>query len=130
MLEGDCITAGWGTHSLGSLIPGRSGVIILDMNSCIARHQRLKDIKATVKKDNIAKSRLQVIAKVRGPPHRPRRLHGQALYMSDSRMPASCGGYDVDSDDDDDVDDSDDVDSKDCPGDDARWLDAQGCFII
>ena len=59
------------------------------------------------KKDNIAKSRPQVVAKVRGPPHRPRRLHGQALYMFHSRMPASCGGYDVDCDDDDDGDDGD-----------------------
>ena len=82
------------------------------------------------KKDNIAKSRLQVVAKVGGPPNRPRRLHGQALYMSDSRMPASCGGYDVDCDDDDGGVDGDDVDSKDCPGDDARSLEAQGCFII
>ena len=29
LLDGDCITAGWGTHSLGSLIPGRS-IIITD----------------------------------------------------------------------------------------------------
>ena len=130
MLEGDCITAGWGTHSLGSLIPGRSVAIILVMNKFIARPQRLKDVKAAVKKDNISKSRLQVVAKVRGPPHRPRRLHGQALNMSESRMPASCGGYDIVFDDDDDGDDGDDVDSKDCPGDDARSLDAQGCFII
>ena len=50
VLEGDCITAGWGTHSLGSLIPGRSVVIIPDMNNFIAGHQRPKDIKASVKK--------------------------------------------------------------------------------
>ena len=24
LVEGDCVTAGWGTHSVGGLIPGRS----------------------------------------------------------------------------------------------------------
>ena len=29
-MDGDCVTAGWGTHSLGSLIPGRSIIMIHD----------------------------------------------------------------------------------------------------
>ena len=29
LVDGDCVTAGWGTHSLGSLIPGRSIIIII-----------------------------------------------------------------------------------------------------
>ena len=33
LLDVDCITAGWGTHSLGSLIPGRSIIITNTMIS-------------------------------------------------------------------------------------------------
>ena len=89
--------------------------------------QDIKDrkvLRQLLKKDNIAKSRPQVVAKVRGPPDRPRRLHRKALCMFDSRMPASCGGYDVDCDDDDGGD------SEDCPGFDARSLEAQGYFSL
>ena len=68
VLEGDCITAGWGTHSLGSLIPGRSVVIILDMNNFIARHQRSKDIKATVKKRQYRQKPSSGCYKSRRPP--------------------------------------------------------------
>ena len=32
LLDGDCVTAGWGTHSLGSLIPGRFILIIFVNN--------------------------------------------------------------------------------------------------
>merc|ERR1712012_76177 len=39
VLEGDCITAGWGTHSLGSLIPGRllqkSAAPLIDRADCM-----------------------------------------------------------------------------------------------
>ena len=29
LLDGDCVTAGWGTHSVGGLIPGRFMLIII-----------------------------------------------------------------------------------------------------